>query len=118
MKILECDQTDCPANSRYVPPEQPTAAPAYSAGQGMYHNAFTAIGGGGGAGMLTINGVPSFVTGPYYSTTNVVAVPDENIHFCFGEMRVNPACMICSNLPKVDMREVMIAEKAKTMLER
>jgi hypothetical protein len=130
MKILECDKTDCPAHSKYVVPEPPTSPS--TAQQGMYHNTngmfVGTIGGGnaygtvgavitGAAGMMTINGVPSYITNTYLPVV-ASGQTEPSIHFCFGEIKVHPACMMCSNLPKVDMRELQIAEKAKTMLER
>jgi hypothetical protein len=130
MKILECDKMDCPAHSKYVNPEPPVVPTGiYSSTTGTYSAAVggggagsgglmgVVVGGGGGAGVMTINGVPSYVSS--LSWPQISAVPQEKqIYLCFGEIRVHPACLMCSNLPKMDMREVQIAEKAKTMLER
>ena len=107
MKILECDKIDCPANSKYTSPEPLSPSPT---GQGMYHNnsgILTGAGAGGNTGvldgMLTINGMPSYITGPYYTTS--IAVPAEpSIYFCWGDIKVHPACLACIHLPKVDMK--------------
>jgi hypothetical protein len=146
MKILECDKTDCPANSHYVPPVSinPLTShghyhsgstsgynPYGAGGGGAYTvavgaggsggNAGALVGGGSGAiGMATINGVPSLITNIYVpGTYPVVAAPqlEPSLRFQFGEVSVHPACLMCIYRPKLDMREVLIAEKAKKLLE-